>query len=171
MRIFAAIERILLDRWRKIKIALKINKWPLLSLQEQQLQLKKQYLESLFRKKWHNFVCPIYDVYRSQFPHMGLVIIQRLSLSETHDSLETRSNKDVVQGRRRIRLVKCGLPFTLIRNMVAIWDLSSSICRHLFASQYQTVSSRIRLRLTIMCDSNKMYWIAKISCPSQNRLL
>jgi hypothetical protein len=51
MRIFAAIERILLDRWRKTKIALKVNKWPLLSLQEQRLQLKKQYLESLFRKK------------------------------------------------------------------------------------------------------------------------
>ena len=51
MRIFAAIERISLDRWRKMKIALKINKWPLLSLREQQLQLKKQYLESLFRKK------------------------------------------------------------------------------------------------------------------------
>jgi hypothetical protein len=51
MRIFAAIERILLDRWRKTKIALKINKWPLLNMQEQRLQLKKQYLESLFRKK------------------------------------------------------------------------------------------------------------------------
>ena len=51
MKIFAAIERILLERWRKIKIALKISKWPLLSLQEQRLQLKKQYLESLFRKK------------------------------------------------------------------------------------------------------------------------
>jgi len=51
MRIFAAIERILLDRWSKTKIALKINKWPLLSLREQQLQLKKQYLESLLHKK------------------------------------------------------------------------------------------------------------------------
>ena len=50
MKIFAAIERILLERWRKIKIALKINKWPLLSLREQQLQLKKQYLESLLKK-------------------------------------------------------------------------------------------------------------------------
>jgi len=51
MRIFAAIERILLDRWRKIKVALKINKWPLLNIHEQRLQLKKQYLESLFKKK------------------------------------------------------------------------------------------------------------------------
>ena len=59
MRIFAAIERILLDRWRKMKIALKINKWPLLNYREQQLQLKKQYLEDLLGKKWHNFVKPI----------------------------------------------------------------------------------------------------------------
>ena len=51
MRIFAAIERILLDRWGKMKIALKINKWPLLNYREQQLQLKKQYLESLLDKK------------------------------------------------------------------------------------------------------------------------
>ena len=51
MKIFAAIERILLERWSKMKIALKINKWPLLSLQEQRLQLNKQDLESLFRKK------------------------------------------------------------------------------------------------------------------------
>ena len=58
MRIFAAIERILLDRWSKMKIALKINKWPLLNYKEQQLQLKKQYLEDLLGKKWHNFVYP-----------------------------------------------------------------------------------------------------------------
>jgi len=51
MKIFAAIERILLDRWSKIKYNLKLNKWPLLNRQEQQLQLKKQYLESLLDKK------------------------------------------------------------------------------------------------------------------------
>ena len=51
MRIFAAIERILLDRWGKIKHNLGINKWPLLNRKEQQLQLKKQYLESLLDKK------------------------------------------------------------------------------------------------------------------------
>ena len=51
MKLFAALERALLAHWRKIKVALKLNKWPLLSLQEQRLQLKKQYLESLFRKK------------------------------------------------------------------------------------------------------------------------
>ena len=51
MRIFAAIERVLLDQWRKIKYNLGINKWPLLNRKEQQLQLKKQYLESLLGKK------------------------------------------------------------------------------------------------------------------------
>ena len=51
MKLFAALERALLARWRKIKVALKVNKWPLLSLKEQRLQLKKQYLESLFKKK------------------------------------------------------------------------------------------------------------------------
>jgi len=51
MRIFAAIERILLDRWSKMKVALKINNWPLLNYKEQQLQLKKQYLEDLLGKK------------------------------------------------------------------------------------------------------------------------
>ena len=51
MRIFAAIERILLDQWSKIKHNLGINKWPLQNLKEQRLQLKKQYLESLLYKK------------------------------------------------------------------------------------------------------------------------
>ena len=50
-KIFAALERALLARWRKIKYALKLERWPLLNLKEQRLQLKKQYLESLFRKK------------------------------------------------------------------------------------------------------------------------
>ena len=51
MKLFAALERALLARWRKIKYALKVERWPLLSWKEQRLQLKKQYLESLFRKK------------------------------------------------------------------------------------------------------------------------
>jgi hypothetical protein len=51
MKLLRALERALLAHWRKLKVALKINKWPLLSLKEQQLQLKKQYLESLFKKK------------------------------------------------------------------------------------------------------------------------
>ena len=68
MKLFAALERALLARWRKIKVALKINKWPLLSLKEQRLQLKKQYLESLFRKKWQKFERSIYVVGRVRFP-------------------------------------------------------------------------------------------------------
>ena len=60
MKLFAALERALLARWRKIKYALKLNKWPLLNLKEQRLQLKKQYLESLFRKKWQKFEMSIY---------------------------------------------------------------------------------------------------------------
>ena len=115
MKLFAALERALLARWRKIKVALKINKWPLLSLKEQRLQLKKQYLESLFRKKWQKFERSIYDVYRSAIPHLGLAIIQRSSLTETHDSLETHRNKDVTHMRRRLRHVKCG--FTLTRHV------------------------------------------------------
>ena len=76
MKLFAALERALLARWRKIKVALKVNKWPLLSLKEQRLQLKKQYLESLFRKKWQKFERSIYDGYRSHFTPLCLAIIQ-----------------------------------------------------------------------------------------------
>jgi hypothetical protein len=50
MKLFAAIEKVLLERWEKIKVALKINKWPLFDMNEQRLQLKKQYLESLLKK-------------------------------------------------------------------------------------------------------------------------
>ena len=50
MKFFAAIEKVLLERWKKIKVALKLNKWPLLDINEQRLQLKKQYLESLLKK-------------------------------------------------------------------------------------------------------------------------
>ena len=50
MKLFAAIEKVLLERWEKIKVALKINKWTLLDMNEQRLQLKKQYLESLLKK-------------------------------------------------------------------------------------------------------------------------
>ena len=76
MKLFAALERALLARWRKIKVALKVNKWPLLSLKEQRLQLKKQYLESLFKKKWQKFERSIYDGYRSHFTPLSLAIIQ-----------------------------------------------------------------------------------------------
>ena len=77
MKLFAALERALLARWRKIKVALKVNKWPLLSLKEQRLQLKKQYLESLFRKKWQKFVRSINDVARTQVPPVSQNVTQQ----------------------------------------------------------------------------------------------
>ena len=80
MRIFAAIERILLDRWSKIKHNLGINKWPLLNRKEQQLQLKKQYLESLLDEKWHNFVKPIGDTAGTQVPPRGMLILYNTDL-------------------------------------------------------------------------------------------
>ena len=52
MKLFAALEKALLARWKKVKYALKVERWPLLNIKEQRLQLKKQYLESLFKKKW-----------------------------------------------------------------------------------------------------------------------
>ena len=51
MRLFATLERIILERWQKIKANLKINRWPLLNKDEQRLQLKKAYLDDLFKKK------------------------------------------------------------------------------------------------------------------------
>ena len=80
MRIFAAIERILLDRWTKIKHNLGINKWPLLNRKEQQLQLKKHYLESLLDKKWHNFVKSIGDPAGTQVPPRGMLILYNTDL-------------------------------------------------------------------------------------------
>ena len=170
MKLFAALERALLARWRKIKVALKVNKWPLLSLKEQRLQLKKQYLESLFRKKWQKFVKPIYVCSRSHLPHWQQYYTRLFSLIESSDSLETHRNKDGILLGLAVRLVKCGLPFTLMCNMDAldscvVWV---AIC---WRSSLKTVSSRIRLRLTIMCDSNEMSWIAEILTHSQNRLL
>ena len=52
--------------------------------------------------------------------HMGLAILQRLSLNESHELHESHRNKDVPNVRRRVRLVKCGTPFTIIRNMDAL---------------------------------------------------
>ena len=68
LRLFAALERAILKRWEKIKVALKVQKWPLLNWKEQRLQLKKQYLESLFRKKWQKFERSIYVVHRTGLP-------------------------------------------------------------------------------------------------------
>ena len=104
MKLFAALERALLARWRKIKVALKVNKWPLLSLKEQRLQLKKQYLESLFRKKWQKFVKSIYDLAGTQVPpetHWDCTTRTVLHMSRTHETVNRVSrvyhnhNKDV----------------------------------------------------------------------------
>ena len=170
MKLFAALERALLARWRKIKVALKINKWPLLSLKEQRLQLKKQYLESLFRKKWQKFEKSIYDVCRSAIPHMGLVRLQRIGLIATHDSLETQSNKDVHRWDAAWDWSSAGSATSQSCNMDAldscvVWV---AIC---WRSSLKTVSSRIRLRLTIICDSNEMFGNAKILTHSQFGLL
>ena len=144
MKLFAALERALLARWRKIKAALKVNKWPLLSLKEQQLQLKKQYLESLFKKKWHKFVRSIYDVYRVRFPPC-----QSQYNTVRLDSCDSRIQwVSAQQGRiwhvRHVRLAIC-------------WR----------SSLYQY---HLSLRLTIMCDacdSNNMCGTDKISWQSR----
>ena len=124
MKLFAALERALLARWRKIKVALKVNKWPLLSLKEQRLQLKKQYLESLFRKKWQKFVKSIYDVGRTQVPPL--------------------SQNDSQHGRlwhvsHGMRLVKPDLTYVHNHNKDAVKH-GSSISHDLFATRDGTVS-------------------------------
>ena len=56
----------------------------------------------------------------SDFPHKVVAIIVTLSLSESDESSESQRNKDVSTVRRSVRLVKCGMPFTLIRNTDAL---------------------------------------------------
>ena len=132
MKLFAALERALLARWRKIKVALKVNKWPLLSLKEQRLQLKKQYLESLFRKKWQKFERSIYVCSRSRFPHLGLAIIQHVSLIESDGSSESQRNKDAVGHTRLMWLAICWRyslashdTHTHVRLIWIVWDCSN----------------------------------------------
>ena len=145
MRIFAAIERILLERWRKIKIALKINKWPLLSLQEQRLQLKKQYLESLFRKKWHNFLRPWYTTRQGQSSPIRLLLYYSVWVSASPT--------------RPVSLSATGT------------HLRVTMCDDLLASQLYQYHLGLSLRLTIMCDSNATCENAEISTQSQIGLL
>ena len=166
MRIFAAIERILLDRWRKTKIALKINKWPLLSLREQQLQLKKQYLESLLHKKWHKFVKPYTRPNKVRIPPYG-IRYNREGQSQCDARFPWDSRQ---QGRRawwtrvETRQVRAavhthtqhGRRVRLLQNVSICWLLS-----------LRPVSISIRLRLTIMCDSFGMCGTAQISTQSQ----
>ena len=153
MKLFAALERALLARWRKIKVALKINKWPLLSLKEQRLQLKKQYLESLFRKKWQKFVRSINDGSRTQVPPW---VSMRL---RNKDVLYAESNGWDCQVRRYLRSQsQLGRIWRSMRLSIVMW-----------ASVGVTVESRESL--TIMWDSDKSCGNPDISWQSQIGLL
>ena len=153
MKLFAALERALLARWRKIKVALKINKWPLLSLKEQQLQLKKQYLESLFRKKWQKFVRSINDASRTQVPPW---VSMRL---RNKDVLYAESNGWDCQVRRYHRSQsQLGRIRRGMRLSIVMW-----------ASVGISVESRESL--TIMWDSDKSCGNPDISWQSQIGLL
>ena len=135
MKLFAALERALLARWRKIKYALKLERWPLLNLKEQRLQLKKQYLESLFRKKWQKFERSIYVVYRTGLPHWQ---------SQYNTASETQRESWIAWVQLQQGRTGHARPMCL------------AICWR--SSLYQ---SRISLRLTIMCDacdSNNTVW-------------
>ena len=71
------------------------------------------------------------------YPIDTLIIIGKLSLNESDESIESQRNKDVSTVRRSLRHVKCGLPFTLIRNMVAIETQHETVtmCGDLLALQ------------------------------------
>ena len=69
-------------------------------------------------------------------PHQVVAILQRLSLSENRKSSESQRNKDV---------------FTV------------TMSHDLLASQLYQYHLGLSLRLTIMCDANKMCGTAKIS--------
>ena len=84
----------------------------------------------------------------TDFPHQVVAIIVTLSLSENRESSESQRNKDV---------------FTVLQCMTICWHHT-----HLSLSP---VSDSIRLRLTIMCDANKMCGKDKISTHSQIGLL
>ena len=72
-------------------------------------------------------------------PIDSMIIIGKLSLTESDESLESQRNKDVVWLRLRLRLVKYVLPFTLIRNTVAIETHHETVtmCGDLLAFQSQ----------------------------------
>ena len=65
-----------------------------------------------------------------------LIIIGLLSLNESDESSESQRNKDVSTVRRSLRLVKCGHPFTLIRNTDATATTETvTMCGDLLAYQ------------------------------------
>ena len=166
MKLFAALERALLARWRKIKAALKLNRWPLLSLKEQRLQLKKQYLESLFRKKWQKFERSIYDVYKVRFPPWHQYYYRPFSLMRRTILMSptaTRTDSTVDAGWD---WSSAGSATSQSCNMDAL-DSCVACVAICWRSSLKTVSSRIRLRLTIICDSNEMSKNAEISTQSQ----
>ena len=68
-----------------------------------------------------------------------LIIIGQLRLSESDESSVSQRNKDVSTVRRNVRLVKYVLPFTLIRNTVAIETQHETVtmCGDLLAIQSQ----------------------------------
>ena len=116
---------------QKYIAALKLNRWPMIDYVQQAEQEQQEKVNRLYPKKWHNFVWPIYEVRWSQIPPWHFVIIQRSSLIESDDSLESQSNK-VVHMCLRVRLVKYGLPFTLIPQHGRIMRLQwVTICWHL----------------------------------------
>ena len=84
----------------------------------------------------------IYVCSKVRIPPHCLAIIQKASLIETHELHESYRNKDRAALSLAVRLVKCGQPFTLIRNMVAVDSLDScvAICLRLSIRQYQAVS-------------------------------
>ena len=169
MRIFAAIERILLDRWRKIKVALKINKWPLLNYKEQQLQLKKQYLEDLLGKKWHKFEKSYIRAAKVRVSPHG--VSYNIAFQSHCDARLSRDSEQ--QGRSshwthvETRQVGCYY-FTIMQHGRIGHSMRLlqcvAICWHL---SLIAVSLSIRLRLTIMCDSNATCENAEISTQSQ----
>ena len=73
---------------------------------------------------------------------MGLAIIQHVSLSENRKSHESHRNKDVVR--------------------------TVTMCDDLLASQLYQSHPVLSLRLTIMCDANKMCGNAEILHHSQD---
>ena len=65
-----------------------------------------------------------------------MIIIGLLSLIESDESSESQRNKVGSTVSRSLRLVKCGTPITLIRNMVAIETQHETVtmCDDLLAS-------------------------------------
>ena len=170
MKLFAALERALLARWKKVKYALKVERWPLLNIKEQRLQLKKQYLESLFKKKWQKFERSIIRVTKVRVsPYGPCYNIASQSHCDSPDPWDSeQQGRSSYWTRRKTRQVRAAVHNHTQhgRNIrLMLCRVRLAIC---WRSSLKTVSSRIRLRLTIMWDSNGMSENAEISWQSQN---